>query len=112
MALHIRKHLYWVMSDFTVCRFGGGFTSWGQPFRLKHLVTGKYLAVKARSTEVCGGVRSEGTERLSCEGGGVGVNKTSGKGECKQRWSVCLVDPLEAERDLTAFCFSKTTVSK
>ncbi len=124
MALQ-RNRLFILVILTSLCRFGGGFTSWGQPFRLKHLVTGKYLAVKTRGTDMfegssgvggvarsnSWGVRREGAERLSREGSGVGVKKSSGKGHCKQQWSVCLVDPLEAERDLTAFCFTKTTVS-
>ena len=29
------------------CRFGGQFTEWGQPFRLRHVVTGKALVYQA-----------------------------------------------------------------
>ena len=30
--------LVWI--NLCICRFGGAFTGWGQPFRLRHVVTG------------------------------------------------------------------------
>ncbi len=117
-----------------MCRFGGGFTSWTQPFRLKHLSTGRYLAVKAR-TEVCedppgvgvyvGGAASKsgvgGATSKSGVGGatsrsGVGGRRDGegvrrGSAECRRRWTVCLVEPCKADKDITAFCFTKATVS-
>ena len=89
----------------TCHRFGGGFTSWGQPFRLKHLVTGKYLGVKVgvRSCEGGGGVTVMRSKSEAYGGG-------KGEGECK-RQVVCLLDQSQANKDNTAFCFSKASVS-
>jgi len=71
-------------------RFGGGFTSWGQPFRLKHIVTGRYLGIKT-----------------------VGITRTindTAETETKQRSVLYLVDPKRADKETTAFRFIKTTV--
>lgn len=73
---------------FPLCRarFGGGFTSWGQPFRLRHIVTGKFLGVK-----VVGGC-------------------TEGATEGKEKYSVALLDPSEASKEASAFCFTNFTI--
>lgn len=99
-----------------MCRFGGGFTSWTQAFRLKHLVTGRYLAVNTR-TEVSD--ESQGSDRITMGAvkGAMGVKRDHegvrrGSAECRRRWKVCLVDACKAEKELTAFCFTKATVSE
>ena len=75
-----------------IVRFGGGFTSWCQPFRLCHVVTGKYLGVR-------------------CEGCDVGGMESSITRKTKPKQIVTLFDPCEASKSATAFCFRKSSVS-
>ena len=83
------------------CRFGGGFTGWREPFRLRHVVTGKFLGVKViQPTDCAGGCTGRGGEE---EGGG---SELQGK-KCR----VVLLDPSKATFKASAFCFSDTTVS-
>ena len=85
-----------------VCRFGGGFTEWRQPFRLRHMVTGKFLGVKVVH-------RTDG----SCVGGREGRGGEEGeglKGKIEKRHTVALLEPSEATFRASAFCFSDATV--
>ncbi len=80
-----------------VYRFGGGFTSWGQPFRLCHLITGKFLGIKHEGKE---------SERLVLGEGASESLKNS-----NSKTLVALLNPSEASRNATAFCFVKSAVS-
>ena len=73
-------------------RYGGGFTSWGQPFRLRHLVTGRFLGVKLE----------KGNELQS---------GSSSPGKNSSRKVVALLSPSEASDSATAFRFVKSAVS-
>ena len=73
-------------------RFGGGFTSWRQPFRLRHVVTGKFLGVRVVKR---------------CEGGCEGV--VEGKAR-EDRYCITLLDPSEASVEMSAFCFTNSMV--
>ena len=88
-------------------RFGGGFTEWGQPFRLRHVVTGKFLGVKSVCRANCpsSGVSEEGREEGS-EG-----RKDSLAGVNESRCVAVLLEPRDASFKNSAFCFTNATVS-
>ena len=90
----------------THIRFGGGFTGWEQPFRLRHVVTGKFLGVKTiRRPDGAGtGVGGGGG------GGGGGGEQGGGQGKVEERHTVVLLDPTEATVKASAFCFLDATV--
>ena len=82
-------------------RFGGGFTGWGQPFRLRHVVTGKFLGVKVvqRKNVTCS--VGEGAKEESEL-----TDNVAGK-----KHVVSLLEPSEATFKTSAFCFFNTAVS-
>ena len=91
------------------CRFGGGFTGWRQPFRLRHVVTGKFLGVKVvhRTDASCTG----GSKGRAGEGEG-GVSELANvQRKTEKKHVVALLEPSEATFKASAFCFSDATVS-
>ena len=101
--------LLFSISCCCLCRFGGGFTEWGQPFRLRHVVTGRFLGVRLVCRANCGGKRKEDTEE---EGGGVGKSRRESQaGKVEEKHIAVLLEPSEATFKATAFCFTDTTVS-
>ena len=87
-------------------RFGGGFTGWGQPFRLRHVVTGKFLGVKVLQ-------RKNVTCSVGNEGMGEGAKEESELTDnvAGKKHVVSLLEPSEATFKASAFCFSNAAVS-
>ena len=80
-------------------RFGGGFTSWGQAFRLRHLITGKFLGFKLEG--------SDGDRDFYGSS-----SATTGRGsKGKLTNQLVLLSPSKASKDVSAFCFVNSTVS-
>ncbi len=85
------------------CRFGGGFTAWGQAFRLRHLLTGMFLGV---TTEELSSLDKEAVMGLS-----LSLVGKPGSAVKQRGFKVALFCPENATRDTTAFCFVNSTVS-
>lgn len=73
--------------------------SWGQPFRLRHMATGKFLGVVDRS-----GIMGDGRD---CEDESGWSLQLEGKKKKKRRpHQLTLLGPGEAAREATAFYFT------
>ena len=102
-SIHLQAFSCMYMYIYTR-RFGGGFTGWREPFRLRHVVTGKFLGVKViQPTDGSCAGETTGRGGEEEEGGG---RELQGK-----RYKVTLLDPSKATFKASAFCFSDATVS-
>ena len=96
--------------DSTLYRFGGGFTEWSQPFRLRHMVTGRFLGVKSISRANCPTSCLSGGGEGGEEGGREGRRPSLAVGT-ENKCIAVLLEPSEASFKTSAFCFTDATVS-
>ena len=105
--------LFVYVTDFLllwrVTRFGGGFTEWRQPFRLRHVVTGRFLGVRPVCRANCGGGGGGGKEGTGEEGRGEN-NRDPQTGAADDRYITVLLEPSEATFKTSAFYFTDATV--
>ena len=75
---------------------------WGQPFRLRHMATGKFLGISG--SPACGGCGFEDEQEslMSLE--------TKSKKKRKKYQQLTLISADKATKETTAFCFSKSNV--
>ena len=93
------------LSSHTI-RYGGGFVSWGQQFRLRHMATGMFLGVTTRDGSNFDECCAEDESGWSLQDPSRSIQQRK-----RRQQQLTLFGPNEATKDVTAFCFSKANVS-